>query len=515
MREQQDTSRGIMENMPGRGSKAATIIFFAVLLVAAGAAVWLLFVPPPNEVLAPPTLDALKHMRERKAAQFKVDTSAATGVNVVFVLIDALRADHLSCYGYTRETSPNIDQLAADSTLFENHKSQSGLTVISMTSIFSSRYTLETGLGSRRGDGGPTLAEVMQAAGYYTAGVQTNAWLGRRRGFTRGFKEYHMLSAKPAQKALQPNAWVEDVKENIFYAESDTTADLCEGIIASQRDAPLFLYVHLMDVHGPYIPPERFQVFCKKRYSLSKAIGLSGEWVRLAEKVSPKAAMPLRSEIIGLYDGGILYADEAVGRIVKSLRENGLYDHTVIVLAADHGEAFLEHGRVQHANSVFDEILHTPFLLKIPGRAPGRYPGLTRNVDIAPTIFDAAGISLDWKDRDGISLLGVLDSGGGISETVARMKVKMGSKGYGYFGALQKGSLKYIFGQTPWQPFRERFFDLARDPGEQNDLAASRKEDVARFAEELATKRGTTQVRPEVKMDEDTRRRLKALGYLH
>lgn len=502
----------------GGGSVSALVAvgFVALFLAAALVALWLLFGPEPRP--PQPQAQALGGERpwfaEEAEAVGRVETAAATGVNVVLFVIDTLRADHLSCYGYHRKTSPNIDALAAEGIVFENHKSQSGHTVISMTSMFSSRYTLNTGLGSRAGEYGATLPEAMKAAGYYTAGIQTNPWLDSLRGFARGFEDYYMLGPAEAREELHCRRWTDGATENVFYADGEEVYKYCEGILKGLGERPLFLYVHMMDVHGPYMPPVEHQVYCGGRYDLGEAIALSGRWVETARGKSAQAALPLADEVAALYDGEIRFADSVVGRVVVLLKEKGIYDNTLFIVAADHGEAFLEHGLVLHSNSLYEELLRLPLVMKAPGRAAARYEGLTRNVDIAPTVFEAAGVKPLWRDRDGVSLFGVLEGGLAIDETVARMNVEVG-KGLKKFGAIQQGSRKYIWSEGAGGPSAEELYDLEADAGESVNLAGERPAEAEKLSRELATRRGAQRDLPEPEMDADTRAQLEALGYLN
>jgi arylsulfatase len=492
------TARRGNHRFSARGAIATAIAVVAAFCAAAGAG-------------------ALWSPRYRPVATERGDLGVrrddAPDLCIVLLLIDTLRADRLSCYGYGRKTTPNIDALASESLLLGNNKSQSGMTVISMASMFQSRYTTSTSLPPGRGQDGATLAEVLQSAGYRTLGVQTNPGVNRRRGYGRGFDKYTMLLPEGETGVLTGTGWTAEVKRNVFYVEAEEIARTCEEILSTADEGPLFLFAHFMDVHGPYIPHEEFQVFGGRVYGLSEAIALSGDWVGRARGGDPADALPLKTDVEALFDGEILQADAAVGRILDALRKAGVYDNSFVIVASDHGEGFLEHGRVLHANSLYEELVHTPLIMKIPGRGPGRYDGLTRNVDIAPTIFEVAGVDAVWEDRDGVSLLKVIDEGYRIRESVGRIRVKMGD-GIGLFGSLQAATTKYIASETPWQSFREELYDLATDRAEVHDLAESERSTVRALAEALATRGGADSAREDIEYDAETAAALRALGYL-
>jgi arylsulfatase len=445
---------------------------------------------------------------------FGVRRIGAGDVTVVLVVIDTLRADHLSCYGYARGTSPNIDRLAADAVVFENNKAQSSHTVTSMASMFQSKYTLAGSLPPARGEGGATVAEVMQAAGYHTVGVQTNPWLKRRLGYARGFDDYRMLAAEGSEKKLPSRKWTREATGNVFYADADEVAGVVERVIESREKKPLFLYVHLMDPHGPYIPPPEYQRFAEGALALSEAAGLSGDWVSLARGDDPTAAPPLKERILALYDAEILFADAAVGRMIAALEKAGLYEGALVILAADHGEGFLEHRKVLHSNSLYEELIHTPLVMRIPGRAAGRYEGLARNVDIAATIFEVAGIEAVWDDRDGVSLLEVLGGGRRITESLAQLSRGGGGDLDGDYGSLQAGVMKYIATRKPDRPFLEELYNLETDPREASNLAASEATVARALAGALSARAGAETPGEAPALDEETAAALRALGYL-
>jgi len=221
----------------------------------------------------------------------------------------------------------------------------------------------------------------------------------------------------------------------------------------------------------------------------------------------------LRQGALDLYDAEIRFADWSVGRMIEELEARGLYENTVFIVAADHGEEFLDHGRTTHAKSLYEEVIRTPLVVRIPGRKPRTFEGLTRNVDIAPTILDLAGVEPGWADRDGASLIDMVERGEGARSAVARMLL-VTPIGARHWRAIQKGELKYIHTLTIDTSFEE-LFDLAGDPAESEDLSSERSERAEALARALSETRGEEPTRPRVKIDEKTREVLRSLGYLH
>ncbi len=426
--------------------------------------------------------------------------------NIVFVLVDALRADHLSCCGYERNTSPNIDALAAESWLFTNNKAQSSYTRTSMASLFTARYTCDRSLTTAEGENDDrTLAEILAESGYFNIAIQTNPQLQEKWGWARGFHRYWMVRPEGFTISLEQLWWNAEADDNYFYSDAARAAEVFEEIVGNNRDKRFFIYVHLMDVHEPYIPPQEHQVFCKDRLDVKDSAALSGRFI------SRKSA-DLKQAAIELYDGEIRFADAEIGRMLECLKSLGIWDRTAFIVASDHGEEFLEHGGTRHSNSLYEEVLHTPLVMRFPGRGAVVCGALTRNVDIAPTILECAGIQADWAGRDGVSLAGIVAGEGEITSSVARLQLEFG-KDIHRWDAIQEGSLKFIETKRPNFEFQE-LFDLESDPTEKTDLLEAKQKIAAGLAEHLKDARGAEELRPPVVMDDETKRALRSLGYL-
>lgn len=426
--------------------------------------------------------------------------------NVVFILIDALRADHLSCYGYERETSPNIDAFAKEAWVFKNNRAQSSYTRTSMTSVFTSRYTSDASLlASAEVPGEEVLAEALGASGYFNVAIQANPQMKEEWGYGRGFDKYRMIRPEGHTVPLDQNWWLAGAPTNMFYSDAERLAEVFDEVIGNQKQKRLFIFVHFMDVHEPYIPPEEHQVFSSEPLSIQEAAELSGRFIRSKDK-------NLKEKAMELYDGEIHFCDAAVGGMLETLRKEGLYENTVVIIASDHGEEFLEHGNTRHSNGLYEEVLWTPLLVRMPGKRPLVWEQLTRNVDIAPTIFECTDLAPAWQDIDGVSLIDVVERGARPEASVARLYLD-NNRTVRYWSSLQRGPLKYIDSHVPNFSFEE-LFDLSSDPGEEEDLSGKRPDDVERLKGELEKAHGGERVRPEVTPDEKTRRELQTLGYL-
>jgi choline-sulfatase len=277
-------------------------------------------------------------------------------LNLLFVLIDTLRADRLSAYGYERETSPTLDKLAADGIRFSDHMSQSSWTKCSMSSLWTGLYPVSTGV-TRSPQGLPEEArmpaEIIREAGFRTAAIWRNGWVGPGFGFSQGFEVYHSPRSAPTPISVRR----EKPTLGVTGTDQDVVNSAIEFLRAQGEGERWFLYVHLMDVHQ-YVYDEDTALF-GTTYS-------------------------------DIYDNSIRWTDRVLGSLIEDLDRRGLRDKTVIVVAGDHGEAFGEHGREGHARDVQAEVTTTPWIISLPFRLE---PGIvvdaaTENVDLWPTMLD-------------------------------------------------------------------------------------------------------------------------------
>jgi len=433
--------------------------------------------------------------------------------NVVFILIDTLRADHLGCCGYTRATSPNIDALAAQSAVYLRNKSQSSLTTPSMASLFTSRLLLEHFVPPDM----PTLPAILKRAGYRTIGIQSNPWLDQKRGFTRGFDDYRMLAPEGSETELLE--WEKKtVDRNVFYADAEAVFQAARRAIESLDAArPFFLYLHYMDVHGPYVPKDEFDVFSAARTTFSEKLRVSSDFMTRSEDFLAKVDR-LKDTVIALYDGEIRGADHSIGNILTLLKDKGLYDRTTVIIASDHGEHFGEHGRVQHANGLYEEVLHTPLIAKSAGqsqRSDRKF--LTSNADIARAILFEVGFKpyhVAPYALEGRSLQGV------PSDAPELCKAALIAHDFkdGYF-SVEKEGFKLIVetGMEPAAARPDRFmlFNTWKDPSEDVDLSKSTPSKVEELIACLERYRKKPLKRTDIEktMTREEREKLEALGY--
>jgi len=406
--------------------------------------------------------------------------------DIVLVVIDTLRADHLPSYGYGRDIAPRFAKLAAEGVLFERVIAPSSWTKTSMASLLTSLDPDRHGL--RRSDDVlpeslTTLAEALKQGGYRTIGINANPWLLDRYGFARGF----------------------DVYESPLWSDARALGQRALTL-ASEGSRPFFLYVHYMDVHAPYAPDARF--FAEEPLVLPWGERLpDAEVERLYRKEgldAPGVALRVRQ----LYDAEIHGADAALGELLDGLEERGLLDDAVVAVTSDHGEAFREHGTTEHGWNFYPEVYAVPLVLRAPGRLPTgeRVAAQVRSIDLAPSLLALAGLPLP-PGFEGESLIA-------SGATPLRDRIAIGAIGLnGYLPDRD-----YVAVVSPDRLYiRERrsgkveLYDLESDPGALHDLGGDHP-DAARLAELVPEEQAPAP--KQLPIDPESRERLRELGYL-
>jgi arylsulfatase A-like enzyme len=406
--------------------------------------------------------------------------------NILFILVDTLRRDHLTPYGYRRDTSPEIARrLAAAGTVFEDAYSQAPWTLPSVVSFMTGRFPGEL-LGEDLATYGvpagvETLAERLQKLGYATGGYFANPALHTGAGFERGFASYYA-----------PPADVEWIRKH-----ADSLNARAVPWLRGHQGRPFFLYLHYVDPHDPYENPE--VVGGRSPFLPGYRGPVTGEWVHGVYTGRLQLPDPARDlqQIQALYDDEVHYVDRYIGEVLAGLPP-AVLARTIVVLAADHGEELHDHGGWKHGQTLYDEQIHVPLIVRWDGHvaAGRRLAGTVRLLDLLPTLVDAAGGRAEaaWQ---GIDLLPALAGGAALPD---RPAFAHGLAGGPLRAAAVRGREKLILfnREEPFHPAdalqsylwtkdlgrlaRIELYDLARDPRETRNLAAAEPERVARLA---------------------------------
>ncbi|MCP5059302.1 MAG: sulfatase [bacterium] len=421
-------------------------------------------------------------------------------VNVIFILIDTLRADRLSAYGYERPTSPVMDSLARYGVRFDRVEAQSTWTKASMASLWTGLYPMRTGVTRFRNALPPEAvlpAEVFSKAGFQTGGVWRNGWVANNFGFNQGFDLYMRPQTSRTPQVLEQRS---PSTHPLLGNDYDATETAIE-YINSHAQERFFLYVHYMDVHQYMYDQEAAKLEFGTSYS-------------------------------DAYDSSISWVDRNVGRLVEELQNTGLLERTVIVIGSDHGESFYEHGEEGHATNLYREVTEVPLIMSLPFSLEEGIvvKPLVRNVDIWPTVFDMLGLP-SLPDTDGHSLVPLIEAAArGEAESDDAEQSPPSALSYldtswGTWGdnerpseplvSIRKGPVRLVYRAD--KPESGEMFDHSTDPTEQENLIARREEQAAELrqeSEEWLSKSIPWGDTPEVEIDEMHVNQLKALGYV-
>ena len=447
-------------------------------------------------------------------------------MNVVLITIDTVRPDHLGCYGYLRARTPNIDRIAGESVVFTQAITNGSYTKPAFPAILSSTYaSMYGGPFAAVGEERPMLAKILRTYGYRTAGFSSNPLLGTHIGYNEGFEVFEepvppaenraWLRWKGVRRLLRSAVanWLlmkfgVNTSPRPVYVAGDQISDLAINWLETQK-GPFFIWVHYMDAHWPY------HIGASLQTGQSRAQAWNDSHITQKAKTYPGTRMAERLK--QLYDTAIEFLDLQIGRLINRLDRCGFASNTFVIIVADHGEGFYEHGRWGHG-AVFDlhdEILRVPLIIKAPGvPKKERIAQQVCLLDIAPTVLDLLGIAKEPL-MEGQSLLPLLATPG---EWQRRIVICEMVDLKWYCVALRTEQYKYIYDER--RPSYRELYDLRGDPNETRNLYGSRPEIEMEF--ERALQRHLQRVAETSYRDVDGAwqrndqviDRLRALGYI-
>ena len=446
--------------------------------------------------------------------------------NVLWITLDSCRYDHLGCYGYGRAHTPNIDALARQGAAFSQAISQASCTRFSVPSMVTGTYPLciqAQRLAPKPDESHKTVAEVLKESGYRTLVITQEVPV---KASARGFEQID-----------------ETAKSTSMRTHS------CLQALRDLQDETFFIWLYYWDPHSPYRPPARYLEFSepgveRKRpgkqaagKSLRKSLSrdqtglLTGEIAVLARINFKGGLVPTeadRQHMINLYDAEISYVDAEIGKVMAELETLGLWNNTMVIISADHGEAFGEHAKYYHGLNLYDEVIRVPLITKPPrSQTPGKtLAAQVRNVDIMPTILDYCGAQIP-ENIDGLSLRPAIE-GQQLSDRPAYMETYFRQRDLGNQLLLgyRTGTHKVIYNITQGSG---ELYDLQKDPGEKmNLLQAPLGEGIeqpigsleGQVKEAFLNHVGVesleqlAQIKLVGKMDKATEEALRALGYI-
>ena len=424
------------------------------------------------------------------------------GANVVLVILDAARARELGAYGYGRATTPEIDRIAAEGVLFENAYTPAVYTLGAMASVWTSqqpdRHHGDVSFSSPLPKDRLTLAEVLSGQGIFTAGFVATAVAGGFNRLDRGFQEFHEVWREVGSRA-------------------DVFRQVIPPWLVRNKDRRFFAYIHVREPHFPYDPRAPFDTRFGPDGPIPKTARGDMDFFRDVNQGRRPFSPEEHEHLVRLYDGNLAYADQEVGALRRALETTGLWDRTVLIVGADHGEGLFEHGWIGHNVQVYEPSAHVPLIVRFPGGVgprAARVRELVDLLDLAPTIAD---------------VFGVRDKGGADREFQGRslLPVALGARGK-----------PLVLSRTVWDRPRyalrdarwtytyetatglEHLYDTAIDPGETKDLAGRERLRADYYQETLHEwtrsmfRSATLEAEAVGAMTREQCENLKSLGYL-
>lgn len=481
--------------------------------------------------------------------------------NILFIVIDALRARNLGCYGYSKPTSPNIDNLAKEGILFENAYSCATTTFPSLATIFSGRYPLSHGITRHS----PTsirqdmekldkcatifLPEILRAKGYSTVAVD---WLGgwHRRGYDyySGFINPHKVKLyrlffRSGSRLLFRSRYYPMITQLLKWKSIDdanVVTNKAINLVGRIHNKKFFLFIHYWDTHIPYNPPKCYlDRFDSRKYGNNQTVK------ELFDRFDRKHSYYLRmripggvkntNQVLARYDGEISFVDHQIGRLIETLENYEISEKTLIVLTSDHGESLTEHGIYFGHHGLYDVTIHVPLIFSFSTFPKNkRIEGLVQHTDILPTILHVLGMNSKKHGIDGKSVIPLiygetktLRKAAYVEEADAQRKRAIRTSEYKYICSLEEKdtvcrACGYRHGEM------EELYDFSEDPEEDHNvikenlnLAHTLREEIFKWEKSLKSRKEQKEfVSKEIKNyysekeEKMVRERLKDLGYL-
>ncbi len=469
--------------------------------------------------------------------------------NIMIITLVPLRADHLSCYGYHRDTTPNIDRIAAEGTIFERAYSTASLTPPAHASMLTGLYPSCHGVllgNTGLGDSVPTMGDLLGDVGYHTVGFVNGHHVGKFTGLDRGFQEFYMKgryrqgskseelraaldvirrTIKGIRKPIARRLGLTDIRRFGLQVKAKrhsrlnpsrstketrrTTRRVVEWLDAhGRRKQPFFMLVHYQSMHYPYEAPHPYTY----RYVSPRTPGVDWRKIRWVSDhphlymYGKVQATPRDFEVLeALYDAETHYVDNELERVFSHMRRLGILDETLLIIVSPHGESFGEHGQCSHGGSLYETLVHVPLIVRCPGTAPAglRVRSLVQLTDVLPTVLELVGRGADDLMLQGRSLLPIEPDRTYREYVIAEtkglymLKLKKSEQQLECFERghrmLRQGDYKYMYGAKPMYGADgsddgddgELLFDLASDPDELHNLVAEEPERARAMAAQL------------------------------
>jgi len=373
--------------------------------------------------------------------------------NIIFIVIDTLRANHVGCCGYRRNTTPNIDMLAREGILFNNAIVAAPWTLPSVASIMTSQYPLVLGIRDRTtvvSSKFPMLSEVLKKHGYTSCGIVSHALLSARLGFGRGFDRYDESSSLGHGGISSP-----------------AVTSKAASFLRQSSGKPFFLFAHYFDPHYHYKLHKQYDYYPSYKGIVRSGHPILDIWRRRGDLTTDDIKY-----LVALYDSEIAFTDEHIGMLLGEMKKQGLYDDSIIIMTSDHGEEFMERGWIGHTITLNQELIRVPLIMKFPGHTDRVVDSAVGLIDIVPTIYQYLGLNipdslegkvLDFDRADAIAPRPI------FSETFNPQIHRPGRVEPIAFRSIVLGKQKLIYDEIKGTG---KIYDLSADPDERADLSS-------------------------------------------
>ncbi|MFX0001763.1 MAG: sulfatase [Candidatus Hermodarchaeota archaeon] len=421
-------------------------------------------------------------------------------LNIILITIDCLRADHIGYSGNSENLTPNIDKLAEEGILFKNAIANGSSTPSSFPSIFTSTYPLMYPDYPKISELQITITEILKNNGFNTGGFNSNPHLSKFYNYNKGFNYFDDIFSKKKKRKgkIGGKSFVFKIKKKIYalirkflrkisskyklknppYLRAEEINRRAFNWIR-KSESNFFLWMHYMDTHYPFLPPERYRDVSIRHMFQAE---------RIMNKDPPNLSRESLELIKKLYKGTIRYVDEELGKFFNHLKDINIYNNSLIIITADHGEEFKEHGRFKHYAQFYDELIHVPLIIKGPNLPEGKViENLISLIDLAPFILDYLNL-YECENFLGESFKSILtkngkqyDRKGVISESLTKKGNVILNVNEGYrITSYRTDKWKYIKND---ERKSVELYDLIIDPYEKKDISSQNKEIVKKFEE--------------------------------
>ena len=426
--------------------------------------------------------------------------------NVLFIVVDTLRPDHLGCYGRARDTSPAIDALATEAVRFERAYATAPWTSPSVASMITGLYPGSHGLtriGVRLPDTAVTLAEMLSADGYSTRGVISHSLLGRQFNFQQGYDDYSESEARGLHDHVSTDGVTEQAQQVL--------REFAAG------EQPFLLFLHYFDPHYNYKRHPEYG------FAAERVGRLDGtETIQELRELGPALTGEELEFIQDLYDEEIRHTDAGIGRVLETLKELALDGDTIVVLTSDHGEEFMTHGWLGHTRTLYEELVRVPLIMRVPGGEPGVVEELVSLTSLTPTLLELTGVDGDdGKGFQADSLAPLLSSG--TAEGTDLVFAEVDFVPINPDNLVKTANKNAVIGER-FKIVRDgesgavEVYDLVTDPTELHNLADERPELVQQLLpileNRIALARGDVLDVEATAISEELLEKLRALGYV-